>query len=177
MHSGQTADPCNKYAIELKKLTGQRKKEIETFLRIRRLEWEAGLYWDADLGPVWPSDNLERCIQEGAKQSKLGRQAKAGLLVTEDVVKLDYDGPRTMDKLWSDENFRLVKGVVINRQRVIRCRPRFPVGWSVTFSVEYDPEIIGRDKLVDAMKDAGALVGLSDWRPKYGRFEVEVVKG
>jgi hypothetical protein len=50
----------------------------------------------------------------------------------------------------------------------------FPTGWVLRFELEFDDSVIGPKELVKAMNDAGALVGLGDWRPKFGRFLVEV---
>jgi len=48
-----------------------------------------------------------------------------------------------------------------------------PTGWSLTFTLEFDDSILNEKALVKAMVDAGALIGLGDWRPKFGRFSVE----
>jgi hypothetical protein len=29
--------------------------------------------------------------------------------------------------------------------------------------------------VIDSTREAGAIIGLGDWRPKFGRFTVEVV--
>jgi len=36
----------------------------------------------------------------------------------------------------------------------------------------YNPDIINADDVNLWMEIAGAEVGLMDWRPKYGRFEI-----
>jgi hypothetical protein len=50
-----------------------------------------------------------------------------------------------------------------------------PTGWSLSFDIEFDDSIVNPKNLLKAMSDAGSLVGLGDWRPKFGRFLVEEV--
>jgi hypothetical protein len=79
--------------------------------------------------------------------------------------------------------FCLRCGVVIQQKRIIRVRPMFPsnVGdisksWSIQFVIEYDETVIESEKaLVKAMDDAGKYIGLCDFRPKYGRFQSEIL--
>jgi hypothetical protein len=49
----------------------------------------------------------------------------------------------------------------------------FPTGWSILFELEFDDSIINEESVLKAAVDAGALIGLGDWRPKFGRFTVE----
>jgi hypothetical protein len=86
-----------------------------------------------------------------------------------------YDGPRTVDGLWKDENHRHVCTVVIARQRVPRCRPIFQ-DWKVTATGFLDDGQLNFTELQDIAETAGQLVGLGDWRPRYGRFQSQMVK-
>jgi hypothetical protein len=175
-HNGMMADPTNRIARRIKEITakGSRKMTDADYEERDRLEWEGGLYWDDDLGPVILSDAIERCIQLGAQKSRLGKDVQAAVFCTEPVTKLLYDGPRTKEKLYADARFTIRKGVAIQKSRVIRVRPMFPTGWSLQFTLEFDESILNPKSLEKAMTDAGALIGLGDWRPKFGRFLVEV---
>lgn len=173
MHNGELANPVGRFSRAIKEISGKRKKTEADFEAMARLEFEGGLYWDEQEGAVVPSDCLEACIQGGAKKSKLGKDVQAAVFVRDAVVVLRYDGPRSIDKMYSDRRFVLQKGVKVTTSRIIRTRPMFPTGWSVTFTLEYDEEIINEAALQRAMRDAGALVGLGDWRPKFGRFIVQ----
>ncbi len=88
-------------------------------------------------------------------------------------MAVKYDGPKDKDKLFEDKRFTLRKGVAIQKSRLIRVRPMIPTGWELSFTLEFDDTILNRKSLVKAMVDAGALIGLGDWRPKFGRFTVE----
>lgn len=176
MHNGLLADPTNPTVIRIREITskGSKKMTVEDHKERDRLEWEGGLYWDDSLGPVIPSDNLERLIQFGARKSRRGKDVEAAVLVAEDVVPVQYSGPRDPKKLYGDGNtdFVLRKGVKIGKARVIRIRPKFPT-WEISFTAEFDGSVINQRDIIKAVEDAGRLVGLGDYRPKYGRFIAE----
>ena len=175
MHNGLMADPTHPIVKRIKEITSKGSKKLteSDYEERDRLEWEAGLYWDDKLGAVMPSDNIERCIQMGAQKSRIGKDVRAAVFCSEPLTKLEYDGPKSKDKLYADPRFILRKGVAIMASRIIRIRPMFPTGWSLTFTLEYDESIINEKAIIKAMSDAGALIGLGDNRPKFGRFTVE----
>jgi hypothetical protein len=171
------ADRRNIYSQQLKAIHAKRSKlKTDTEIAdVERLEWEGALYWHDKLGLYIPNDNIERAIQQGAQKTKLGRAVAAAVWVADEIVRLNYSGPKTKDGLYKDGRFELRKGVVISGSRVIRVRPMIPAGWSLTFTLEYDDTVIvDQQSLLRSMVDAGALVGLGDWRPKYGRFSVTI---
>jgi hypothetical protein len=175
MHNGLMADPTNPFTRRIKEITSKGSKKLTDSDYEERdwLEWQAGLYWSDKDGPVIPSDNIERCIQLGAQKSRIGKDVQAAVFCTAPEIKVDYEGPRTKEKMYADKRFSLRKGVAIQKSRVIRLRPMIPTGWSLTFDLEFDDSILNEKNLVKAMVDAGALIGLGDWRPKFGRFCVE----
>lgn len=63
--------------------------------------------------------------------------------------------------------------VMIQRAAVTRCRPAFDVGWEATFQLQVlTPEYIPEHDLLAVLTQAGRLVGIGDFRPTYGRFQV-----
>lgn len=178
MHNGEMADPENPLTKEIKDLTSKRSKDQTNDSRhnISWLEWKAGLYWDEKVGVYMPSDNIERCIQLGAQKQRLGKSCQAAVFVSDDIVQVKYDGPKTIEAMYKDKRFSLRKGVRIQQSRIIRVRPMIPTGWTITFTLEYDNSLIDEEKLIASLRDAGSLVGLGDWRPKFGRFLVEETK-
>lgn len=176
MHNGLLADPTNPITRQIKSIVSKGSKKLTDadYAQRDRLEWEGGLYYDdAAKRPYMPSDNIERCIQLGAQKSRLGKDVQAAVFVADDVVFIDYEGPKDRDKMYAESRFILRKGVVIQKSRLIRIRPMIPTGWRLSFTLEYDDSVVNRANLVKAMEDAGALVGCGDWRPKFGRFLVE----
>jgi hypothetical protein len=170
MHNGQLADPLNEGVKAMKKISGKRSKTEADFEALARLEYQGSLYMDATGRPVIPSHVLESVIVNGAKKSKDGLKAKAGMFVEKNAV-LEYDGPKDRDGLWADPNFRLVAAVVVSRARVMRTRPVFNE-WAATVIINYDDTQVNEAQVLEWLKAAGTQVGIGDWRPKYGRFEV-----
>ena len=57
----------------------------------------------------------------------------------------------------------------------MRTRPRFHQ-WSIVTTVSYRPSAIDRSTLLEIARFAGAMVGVGDFRPRFGRFSVEAVE-
>ncbi len=172
MHNGQLANPLNPLVKEMKQITGIRKKTDEHHLELQRLEFRAGLYLNEAGQVIVPSEVIESCLVEGAKKAKLGKAFKSSVTVTEDAV-LEYGPKLTVDQLWEqNETYADVRGVKVGQSRVMRTRPIFR-DWSLVFAVMFDAEQINLEQLSQAVEDAGRIVGLCDYRPKFGRFQVK----
>ncbi len=67
--------------------------------------------------------------------------------------------------------------VMVQRNGITRMRPAMNTGWKaeVLFQVML-PEYIGSAFLNDTIQAAGKLVGVGDFRPTYGRFQVTEFK-
>ena len=177
MHNGLMADPTNPLVRRIKEITSKGSKKLTDadYEERDRLEWDAGLYWDLQDGLIMPSDNIERCIQLGAQKSRIGKDVQAAVFCATPHVIINHAGPKDKDKLYADPRYTLRKGVAVQKSRIIRIRPMIPTGWSMTFDIEFDEGIVNPKNLLKAMADAGSLVGLGDWRPKFGRFLVEEI--
>jgi len=71
---------------------------------------------------------------------------------------------------WDYEDKRRV---VIQRNGVNRTRPAMKAGWRADFQLMVLlPEYISRDDLHQVISNAGRLIGLGDFRPTYGRFNI-----
>jgi hypothetical protein len=177
MHNGLLVDPMNPFQRRIKELArkGAKKLTDSDYEQIDRLKWEGGLYFDENVGPFVPNDNIEATILAGARKSRQGKETQAAVFVSDEIVKLDYKGPRTMEALYVDKRFQLRKRVTIGKAAVIGVRPMFPTGWSIDFEIEFDDSVINRKDVIKAMEEAGKLCGLGDWRPKFGRFVVDVL--
>lgn len=167
MHNGQTADPLNQWAKDLKAVSGKRKKTEADLLELSRIEFMAGLYMDEN-GPVVPSVMLEAVISRGAAKAKNGRLAEAGVYVDKNA-SLQYIGPRTAAGLFGDKRFVLRCPAIVSRQKIMRTRPIFRE-WMAEVSIKYLEDIISEGDLLTALRAAGTYVGLGDWRPRNGRF-------
>lgn len=178
MHNGQLKDPLNPWAKKLKVATSKKAKSDEDTIEIGRIEFEGSMYFHEKIGPIIPVDNLQSCLVEGARKRKLGKQFEALIEVVEpedgaEGYKLQYDGPRDIEAMWQDARFRFRKDAKIGQSSVMRTRPRFPTGWKCKFDIEVLDGGATPDQVKQAVSDAGILVGIGDWTPKYGRFAVE----
>ena len=77
-----------------------------------------------------------------------------------------------MNKLIADPSMRLLKPVKVGQSKVVRTRPMFRE-WALEFTWAYMPDQFDEDTLVNIAETTGRLVGLCDWRPRYGKFSVE----
>lgn len=63
--------------------------------------------------------------------------------------------------------------VMVQRAGITRTRPAIKSGWEATFELLINlPEYISMEMLNAMTSDAGRLVGIGDFRPTYGRFQV-----
>lgn len=73
-------------------------------------------------------------------------------------------------KDWDYEDRRRV---TIQKNAITRCRPAMKKGWSCEFDFEIVlPEYVDPQLLNDTIQMAGKVIGLADFRPTYGRFQV-----
>ena len=177
-HNGQTADPRNRFSKALKAISGKRKKVDSDLEELARLEFLAGLYLEGgDI--VLPSHVLESSLIAGAKKSKRGTQAKTAIFI-ENASSLDFDGKpevineEVLTELFEAGEHSLSVGVKVGMAKVIRTRPHLR-NWSTVVNIDFEDEFVNRAEVIDFATDAGRQVGLCDWRPKHGRFAVEVV--
>jgi hypothetical protein len=63
--------------------------------------------------------------------------------------------------------------VTVQRNGVTRVRPAFLAGWRCDFDLQViTPEYLEPMTLLAALTDAGRLIGIGDFRPTFGRFQV-----
>jgi hypothetical protein len=174
MHSVRLANPMAPLTKRMKALTSIRKKTDENLAEIADIEFEGGLYHDEKLGPYIPGLWIDACMVDGGKLNKNGTKIKQSAICLDDMVPLEYEGPRSLEKLRSDPKFRDVRAVTVGQAKTMRCRPKF-TGWAAQFTVQFDPTLINRNELIAAVHAAGQTKGIGDFRPRFGRFTAEVV--
>lgn len=175
LHSCQCVNPLHPLTLEMKKITSKRKKTEEDLIQLSDLEWEAGLYWDDQIGVYIPAENIEATIREGAKASKQGKNIVKGFACETLKPALDFGENLTKEQLMKDNRFRDVRMMKVQQSRIVRTRPRFNT-WNLTFEASYDEKIIDFETLVNAIEYAGQYTGLCDSRPKYGKFTARITE-
>lgn len=171
-HNERLANPFDPLTRQIKAISGKRKKTEDDLLEMARIEWLAGLYHDDESGIHIPGHNIHACMVGGGKIHKLGTALKRAALVLEDKVTLKYDGPKAPAKLFEHKGFVDMRSVKIGTSKVMRCRPIFHAGWELSFSVAYDESTIQLGDIAMCLESAGNMVGLGDYRPRFGRFSV-----
>lgn len=175
MHNARLANPLDPAAKAMKAISSKRVKTDDDHEEMARLEHFGSLYYDSEIGPYIPGQNIERCLVDAAKVTKSGVKVTRGVFVSTNVNPLAYKGPRTPDGLWADENFRHMASVKVQQNRVMRCRPLFRE-WRTEAEGTLDTAILSFEELQSIADTAGQMIGLGDYRPRYGRFTAKVVK-
>ncbi len=166
-------NPLSELKIAIGNLTSKRKKSIDDYKEISRLEWNGGLYLNDKGRVIIPGHGLEAALNSAGKLNKLGKRINETTFC-EDAL-LDYDGPKNLDSLFADGNFTLTVPVTVQRQKVMRTRPIFRK-WGAKIVIIYDSDRIDEGDVIETAKNCGRVTGMFEWRPRNGRFEVEVLK-
>jgi hypothetical protein len=172
MHNGQTADPLNSFSKAMKEISSKRKKTDADFEALANIEYQAGLYLNGKGEVIIPSRVLESVLVEGAKKSKEGKLALSGMFVDTDAI-LEYDGGMmSVKQLMESPEHRICVAVRIGMSKVMRTRPHFK-NWRAVFKVSVNEQVANEAQLKRWLEDAGSYVGIGDWRPRHGRYELE----
>lgn len=170
MHDDKTANPLNEYAKKLKSLTGKRKKTDEDYALIAEVEWNASLYYENG-NYIIPTKVIEAALLASAKQFKKGTLLKQCVIVADDMV-LDFkDNNLKPDKLFKKLEYVDMRTVKIGQAKTTRCRPKFD-NWKGEFTVILDEEKLNSEEIEQIVSNAGKYVGMCDYRPRYGRFQI-----
>jgi len=161
---------------------GKRKKKDAKYFEEKRQEWRETAYWDEELGLYIPSMNLEACLIEASKGERMSGNkylkplVQAGLFVEEPRIGLDTpDDIRSLDDI-ERLGWVFTVPVRIKSDRIPRRRVKVPPKWRARFTVLANNELLSQENVEELLEKAGTQVGLMDWRPKFGRFEVVSVR-
>jgi hypothetical protein len=129
-------------------------------------EAQKRLYLDSQGRICQPATHLEACMVKSASDFKF-----AGKKTYKDVFKsgvfVDPLMIRHAKADWAVDK----QSVVVQRARILRCRPRFD-DWELSFQIILRDDRIQPLVVRDILKSAGKYVGIGDYRPRYGQFDV-----
>lgn len=137
----------------------------------KKLQFEASQYRDKG-GLYQPASHFEGALitagsaekYKGAK--KYGFLLKGGIRVfPEHVLYAKTVKPEPFGCWAVVENGR-------KKSRIWRVRALIPAGSKLSFEIEVFNNEINFESLKKCLEYAGGFIGIGDWRPKYGRFEV-----
>ncbi len=174
VHNGDLASPFNEHARAIKTISGKRKKTDEDHEKMAKLEFLGSLYM-GEKGPVMPGKCIDVVLLKAAKKNKEGPMVKAGAWCEENIP-LEFDGPKDPEKMWKDGRFTDQRMVRVQQNKVLRTRPIFEK-WALEVPVVIDTDVVPNDDTVDRWMDtAGAIIGLCEWAPRFGRFKATRLK-
>lgn len=188
LHNGTyLSDPLSAISKELKIFSGKMRKTDEDHQVMRDLEFLGSLYTDQPLDftrsgskidiktngrLIMPGENIWRMLYDAALFSKFGPRVKQGVLVLQDSL---LEGGESLVKMFrKPEEYMFRRRVKLGGKAAVmrtRCILR---QWALTTQVSFQPDRIDHNKVIEIMETAGKYVGLTDWRPRYGTFEVKV---
>jgi len=133
-------------------------------------EAENSMYFDDEIGCYIPSKQLRAGLVKAAVNFKVkGRMGKTYKDMVNATVEVEPDkiplGKKTFD--YNHQEF-----VKIQRNQILRSRPAFKKGWEAEFSLLVLDDQMPKDVLKEIVEYAGKFVGIGDWRPHFGRFEI-----
>jgi hypothetical protein len=150
------------------------------------MEWLTTMYV-TDRGFLYqPATHIESAMQKAAASFKIKGQRtktwtmpiKAYVYVTPTQIIHLRDGQpvrapdekllrQPLETMWVD-----VRRVVVQRASVARSRLMIASGWELNFQLEIHDDEITPDIIEPILVDAGFAMGIGDYRPRYGRFEI-----
>jgi hypothetical protein len=187
IHSDKGLDPKHPLVLRAKEIqANKRTKDLdENVAEMEWLKYAVSFYGGLNDAPAIPIDNVLKCIQEaGFSVKRTGaKEVASGVDIAEDDdIAVVYKGPRTPRAMFDhvvdgERPYVRSKSVRIppgpRGKRVPLSRPRIPEGWTMNFTLVKSAFSALSDKELRKMvENAGTQVGLCDWRPRYGRFEV-----
>lgn len=174
-HNERLASKLDPVARQMAAISSKRKKTDDDLAELARLELLGGVY-ETDDGLVGiPTWNVFKSFQEGAKLNKLGRAFERAVIpMGPDIVPLKHDGPSTVAAMWDAECFDQ-RSVKVGTAKITRTRPKF-VNWSLDATFALDTEVFRLDEFAMVAENAGRLIGLGDYRPRFGRYDVTIAE-
>lgn len=138
---------------------------------------EEFIYRDADGDICMPGEYLRMAMIYAAKFKQDPRSPrksafdlfKAGIIPLTELAKIN-GGTKNWDYI--DK-----RRVVVQRNGITRMRPAFLKGWSAEIDLMVNtPEYIDYSLFSEVLSMAGRLIGVGDFRPTYGRFDIAKCK-
>ena len=151
-------------------------------------EWREALYVDKDGEVFQPATHFESAMLKAASSFKIrGKRGKTykdlfamAVIVSPDEIPHNVKMPDTLTTDADEQLYIDQRPVKIQKARVVRTRPTFKTGWELEFEIQVSDDELQSDVVYEVLSMAGKSVGIGDYRPRFGRFQVvsfEVLKG
>jgi hypothetical protein len=156
-------------------------KKTQAYLdQLHKNDWIKSAYFDQELGFYVPGDNIDGMFREAGTKARRGKDFQAFAYCPDDRIPLivyknhdDKKGASLNGKLENHYKAEYIdtRGVRLGAVRIDRTRPIFR-HWGLQFHYHYDDAVLE----LDAVKAALGIGCIGDYRPRYGRFEVENIE-
>ena len=141
------------------------------------MHYEEKVYRAEDGSCYIPSTHLEGAMIKAAteyiipgKGKKTWKDIFKGLVIcTENKIQFS---PKKKNP---DEKYEAITRNPATGGRNVTIRPLYAAGWKAEFEIDCLDEAIDSDLLAEILGRAGQYKGIGDYRPKFGRFQVNKV--
>lgn len=118
-----------------------------------------------------PGEYVRQAVIHAAKYEQDPRSPRKSMM---DLMKAALVSLTELASLGTKEpDFIDQRRVVIQRSAVTRSRPAMRTGWKATFILMVNlPEYVPPQRLNNILAQSGRIGGLGDFRPSFGRFNV-----
>lgn len=132
---------------------------------------ESFVYRNDDGELCIPGEYLRAACIHAAKYKQDPRSPRKSAM---DLTKAGLISITTLASLGKEDwDYLDQRRVVIQRSAITRSRPAIKEGWECEFLLtSLLPEYIDQKFLMEILSNAGKLVGIGDFRPTFGRFQV-----
>lgn len=132
---------------------------------------ETYVYRDQERGICLPSEYVRQSLIGAARYVQDPRSPRKS------AIDLFKAGVVTLDEFCSlgskEWDYLDRRRVTVQRSGITRARPAFRAGWKCTLQLlVLTPEYIGPALLQHTLVNAGRLIGVGDFRPTFGRFQI-----
>lgn len=133
---------------------------------------ESYVYRDENGFLCVPHEYVRQAIITASKYKQDPRSPRKSAM---DLFKAGVIGLGNLSSLGVSEwDYEDRRRVVVQRSGITRTRPAMKAGWQADFVFMVNiPEYISQELLIDVLQTAGRLVGIGDFRPTYGRFNIK----
>lgn len=136
---------------------------------------ESYVYRLPDNSLAIPTEYFRMSLVHAAKYKQDPRSPRKSAM---DLFKAGVVGLTDLNPLGqTDWDFLDRRRVIIQRNAITRVRPGIAQGKKIGFQLQVlTPEYISPELLNETLQSAGRLVGVGDFRPTFGRFQVTSFK-
>lgn len=157
--------PLLQHRYEMEKAEDKSKKKAGSVDYSEQVE--QAIYRDEQGNIYQPSSHIEGSLMKAAVNFQIAGKGKK---TYKDLTKMVIVEPFAIPHL--HPAFKVDKRpVVINRARIVRCRPRFDK-WELVFTMLVQEDQLPVEVLEEILEYAGRYIGIGDYRPRFGRFRI-----